>query len=992
MSGVLFAAIALAAPSHPETSADSPWGVPLGRKAVKATIAQGGDVDSYMVAAVAGARLDVTLRIPKSSALQPILELRGPNGAIPEATFEAQGRSVRLRSHVVATTGPHEIRVAGLGLAGSGVGSGDYAISAKVRGKTSVALKGVLIRTGEERIFPFAAAGGAKLTFTLTGRSSAPDFVRIEGPGGLVVSVPPESVRRSASRRLKSKTIRLPATYPFGEWKLIVRASSGALDGVKVRIHARGGELKVVRGRLQEPEPRLTAISPSEAGVGSTVRLAGSGLLSGKKSPLRVFVGGVEAVATDVAAQSETEVGRGTNIDIEIPAGVGGEVDVTVLTAGGHAEALRAALLIVPPPRPTSVEPSIAPSSGGALIEVRGSGFRPGAAVTVAGTAFPERTEFVSAALLRFTTPPFAGGPQTLGVRDATGQEGSLPGAFVFVAAPFVQDIRPPLIPLLLGERTRLEGGNFSSGQVVRIGNTAATAVDLVTSRALDVTLPILSLGLHDVIVGDAFGQEHVTPDGLTVFTFAAGPAFDDATTPPADDLALLDFDADGDLDVFLVVRGGPSIATKSLLRVLRNDGDAGLVDVTASVMPAIDTDDWRGRTIAFGDVAADVGRSPPDGWPDLVIGTLDTSVLPADRSRVRVLANRSGPGGRRIFVDRTAVVMSATSPYDDWRAEDLWIGDLDGDGGVPDIVATHNEVETGVSPLSPYYTYYLSGTRAFSFASPEAGGYGRFAHQSRRFPNVIGTQIVTPGFPLCGDGGCADDYTPFRGTSLVVTDLDDDGRKDVAVTTPDSLSVRGSLVGSTQIARNEMIDFQAVMTDRSRDVNVGVMALAGEISLAGDVAGGPEPDLVIVRRTATGSGLAIDIAENRGFGVSWRRRTQDLLPVADGAEALQAHAAQLADIDGDGDLDLVLLTITPPTGGATTTGLGLRLLRNHGEAGLSRELETLLPDVQGEDWSGAALAIGDFHGDGGLAIVIARADAAGTGTEVRVILRTTSE
>ncbi len=955
----------------------APWGVPLGRRAVKATIDAGGDSDSYLVEAHRGARLDVKLSVPRRSGLVPDVVLLAPGGEVLDAPFRRSARALRLRRFDVAQSGRYELRVT----AAEGT-SGDYAVSAKVKGAATVKIKGLRLAGGEERAFEFAAGGGASVAFTVRARPTAAGFVALLDPRGNFVPVPPGSIRANAAGRLAGKGITLPASGVFGPWRLIVRADGGPRDGVRVVIRARGGRLPASRGALPTDEPRLTAVTPTEVGVSTPVRITGVGLVDGAKGrPLRLFMAGAEAI--DVTLESETTL-RGV-----VPPGITGAVDVAILNGDGHAAVLRDALLVVPPPRPTSFEPQRGPAVGGTTVLVRGSGFRPSSAVTLAGTAFGSHTEFIDEGRLRFTTPPFAGGPQTLGVRDRTGQERIAPGTFDFVAAPFVVSVRPPLVPRLADEIVTLGGGGFTAQQTVTIGGTPPDAITLRSAHEMMLRLPLLALGAHDVLVRDPLDQTSLTPGGVTVFTFAAGPSLDGTGGPPPTDMALFDYDDDGDLDVFLIAEGGPSLSATSLLRVLQSNGAGGYTDVTTTVMPAPTDDDWRGRTIAFGDVAGDVGSPPPDGRPDLVIGTMDDSVLPATRSRVRILANRAAPDGSRVFVDRTSVVMSAPSNYDDWRAADLWIGDLDGDGGIDDIVATHDEIPEGVSPLSPYYVYYLSGTRIFSFATPQGGGYGAFAWQSRRMPHVIGTKVQTPGFVQCGDDACRDTFTPFTGTSLAVTDLDGDGRRDIAVTSPGVVTVNGAPVTSTQIARSEVILGLDVMTDETSILSHAIAPLRGDILLSGDVIGDGAEDLVVVRSTV-GAGLSVDVVENRGFARTWGVRSDDLLPGVDGCEHLQADAAQLVDIDGDGDLDLVLLVVAPPTAGATTTGLGLRLLRNGGESGFSRELEELIPRPVSEDWSGRALAVGD--GPGGPLLVIARPNSAGTGTDVRSLSRVTSD
>ncbi len=970
--GALLAGALGATAARPVCAA--PWGVPLGPRAVKASIDGADDVDSYLVEAAAGARLDLRVGVRGASDLVPHAVLLGPDGTPSAEPFVAAGRGLRLVT-TAALTGRHELRV-------SGQGGGAYTVAARVRGKMGLDARDATIGSGAERAFAFAAAGGARLTFSARGAPAAAAFVRITGPGGLAVPVDEHAIR-SRVGRLDGRGIEVPDAFPFGEYALVLRSNGAALQGLRVRVNVRGGGLVATRGALPASEPVIAKVEPGEGGAGARITLGGAGFVTTRKRPLRVFVGGVEA--------DEVEVVSAAAAGARVPDGLAGTCDIAILNGDGHAARLADAFVALRTPRPTSFAPARGPAGGGTLVTIRGTDFRPGAAVTVSGTAFLALTEYVDATTLRFRTPAFAGGPQTLGVRDPSGLEAELTTPFEFVAAPYVLSLRPPLVPLLEGERVRIDGGGFADGQTLRIGGALPDEVVRVDVGQLDALVPDVGAGRHTVEVADEFGQRGVAPQPLGVFRFVAGPALESTGGPAPSDVGLADFDGDGDLDVFVVSAGGAALATSSLLRVLRNDGDA-FTDVTADVVPAVGGDDWRADAIAFGDVAGDVGDPAPDGHVDIVLASHDSTALAAGGSRIRILANRAGQGGGRVFVDRTSVLMSATTAADDWRASDVWIGDLDGDGGVADIVASHDAVLSSESPLPPYYVEYVSGTRVFAAVTDDGSGYTTFAWDAARMPHVTGTRQPTTGFPQCGSGECADDFTPFRGGALAVADFDGDGRRDVAVTSSGDVRVQGARIASTQLGRNALVAGAPRVLDTTSVLSVDIAPLAGDIVLAGDVAGSTAPDLVVVRRAAPLAGLAVDIVENRGLEATWALRSRDVLPAADGSEHLQADAAALADVDGDGDLDLVLATRDAPTGGATTTGRGLRLLRNAGAAGFSRVLETLLPEAAGdEDWSATSLAVGDLADDGGLALVLVRPDAAGTGAVLRTVLRTTT-
>jgi hypothetical protein len=142
-----------------------------------------------------------------------------------------------------------------------------------------------------------------------------------------------------------------------------------------------------------------------------------------------------------------------------------------------------------------------------------------------------------------------------------------------------------------------------------------------------------------------------------------------------ADRLALADLDADGDPDLLLLSahgvdawRGTTKHAT-SAIRILRNDRTR-FSDVTSSVMPTlVNGDDWRGRALAVRDVDS-------DGKLDLLIGTTDALSHAGTAMRsTRWLLQTTG----FRFVDASAFLPDAET--DSGQADDLLLGDLDGNG-----------------------------------------------------------------------------------------------------------------------------------------------------------------------------------------------------------------------------------------------------------------------------------------------------------------------
>lgn len=150
--------------------------------------------------------------------------------------------------------------------------------------------------------------------------------------------------------------------------------------------------------------------------------------------------------------------------------------------------------------------------------------------------------------------------------------------------------------------------------------------------------------------------------------------------------VGLADLDGDDDLDVVVVheqsvdaYQGTPTF-TSSALRILRNDGDSGLTDVTASALPTIPLegsrdDNLRGGALALRDVDG-------DALPDILVSTtealVDSGGLPWRRTRFLLNA------GSLQFIDASAFLPAAS--VDTGEANDILIGDVSG-AGTPTLI-----------------------------------------------------------------------------------------------------------------------------------------------------------------------------------------------------------------------------------------------------------------------------------------------------------------
>lgn len=161
----------------------------------------------------------------------------------------------------------------------------------------------------------------------------------------------------------------------------------------------------------------------------------------------------------------------------------------------------------------TSIEPNMVPVDVLAGIRIVGTGFQPGATVTIGGEA--TNVTVVSQALLQATAPARSAGTVDVTVTNPGGSVFTLPRAFSYVAFD-VSSISPPTG--LGGDLVRIAGMGFDGGTNVSIGGAAAVVVGRSISL-LTAFVPAHAPGAVDVSVTNSSGSQ-VTLGGA--FTFGA--------------------------------------------------------------------------------------------------------------------------------------------------------------------------------------------------------------------------------------------------------------------------------------------------------------------------------------------------------------------------------------------------------------------------------------------------------------------------------------
>ena len=518
------------------------------------------------------------------------------------------------------------------------------------------------------------------------------------------------------------------------------------------------------------PAPSITSINPTSGPTsgGTPVTITGTGFLAGAT----VTIGGVSATVGTITS---------TSIAVTTPAGSAGAKNIVVTnTDSQSATGSGLFTYIAPNPAPsiTSINPTSGPTAGGTSITITGTGFLPGATVSIGGVSATVGT--ITSTSIAVTTPAGSAGAKNIVVTNTDSQTATGVGLFTYIApnpAPTITSVSPTSGATAGGTSITITGTGFLAGATVTIGGISAT-VDVITATSITATTPAGSAGAKNIVVTNTDSQS-ATGTGLYAYVAPIPAPTVTSVSPTSGPTA-------GGTSIVILGTGFQSGATVKIGGVSATVGPISATSISATTpagspgakdIVVTNPDAQSGTGTGLFTYVAPVAPTPPPAPTISSVNPSSGSTLGGTSITITGTGFLAGAmvtiGGSSATVGTiTSTTITATTPA--------------GIAGAKDVVVTNTDAQFATG--TGYFTYILANPApTISLVNPAAGS------------TAGGTTITITGTGFRGGatvtiGGAAATIVTLTSTSIVATTPPGTaGFKNVVVTNTDNQSATGT-------------------------------------------------------------------------------------------------------------------------------------------------------------------------------------------------------
>lgn len=701
------------------------------------------------------------------------------------------------------------------------------------------------------------------------------------------------------------------------------------------------GAISIFETTINHAAPQISGFSPDSASLGQTVTITGSHL-----SGTSVVRFG-DSLAQSFSATADTL------ITAVVGAGSSGKIYVTTSLGTDSA----GPFTYIHPPILKSVLPLFA--GKGDTILIHGNYLLSTSAVSFGGVPATSFQALSDTILIAVVSTGASGNVQ---VTTAFGTASSF--GFIFVQPPNIYSFSPQTAGT--GDTIYIHGRYLSTTKSVYFGGTSSAGFTVIADTLLLVKIGSGSSG--DILldnIGDTVSVPGFTFNGSVVVN-----AFSPATGPLGTSVQITGNNFDpipgNDIVYFGAVRASIVAASPNVLTAIVPAGANMLpISVTARGTTAyaqnpfvvtfssqdtgFDASSFDTEQVIATDVnpyCASVVDVDGDGKPDLTVG-FNSGALGS--TSLSILQNTGSTGA----ISFSQGGKYSTDPSD--ASIQIAPTDLDGDGKIDLAISNgsdgnavsifQNTSVPGNSQLSNFQLLNQGGPGGFHIATGDLDGDGR--------PDIVVTSDYYPGAHIYRNISSGQHieysfvgYYPVSGYSsaVVISDLNGDGKADIAVATGNYLSVfrNTSTVGTISL---DVAQQFVIQTGYNQQISLAVADLNQD----------GKPDLVT---TSSSSLNMVSIFQNNSSGpvISFAAR-QDL-PFTG-----FPGSVTLADFNGDGKPDIAVLN------GATTPSISV--FKNTTSGGnISMAAPFSIPIASGA----GTISSGDLDGDGKPEIIVVKA------------------